>query len=125
MKPKNLKNHFRKYYQKLTQKDYTPLQHILSISAILLTPNTKKLVLLTLTMTVLTHIWKTRNRYQFDDRIIPTTNTITNTKNELKTIIEVHFQQHILNNTLDNFKAKFWINHALCQVTEDSLTILL
>ena len=125
MKPKNLKNHFRKYYQKLTQKDYTPLQHILSISAILLTPNTKKLVLLTLTMAVLTHIWKTRNRHQFDDRIIPTTNTITNTKNELKTIIEVHFQQHILNNTLDNFKAKFWINHALCQVTEDLLTILL
>ena len=71
--------HFQKYYQKLTYKDYTPLQHILSISAILIPSNTKKLIL-TLTVTILIHTWKTRNRHQFDDTIIPTTNTIINKK---------------------------------------------
>ena len=54
--------HFQKYYQKLTHKDYTPLQHILSISAILIPSNTKKLIL-TLTVTILIHTWKTRNRH--------------------------------------------------------------
>ena len=58
--------HFQKYYQNLIQKDYIPLQHILSISAVSLPRKTKKLVL-TLTRTILTHIWKTRNRRQFDD----------------------------------------------------------
>ena len=44
----------------------------------------KKLVL-TLTITILTHIWKTRNRLQFHDTIITTTNTIINIKNDVKT----------------------------------------
>ena len=116
--------HFQKYYQNLIQKDYTPLQHISSISAISLPPNTKKLVL-TLTTTILTHIWKTRNRLEFDDTTIPTTKTIINTKNELKTIIQIHFRQHVLNNTLHEFKTKFCINNALCKLTNDSLTLLL
>ena len=116
--------HFQKYYQKLTYKDYTPLQHILSISAILIPSNTKKLIL-TLTVTILIHTWKTRNRHQFDDTIIPTTNTIISIKNDLKTIIQIHFRQHQLNNTLDKFKIKFCINNLFCQLTDDSLKLLL
>ena len=67
--------HFQKYYQKLTQKDPTPIQHILSQSTFSLPSKTRKLAL-TLTITILTHIWKTRNR------VILTTNTIINIKNE-------------------------------------------
>ena len=51
--------HFQKHKNQ-TQKEYTPLQHILTISALSLPPKTKKLVL-TLTTKILTHIWKTRN----------------------------------------------------------------
>ena len=43
---------FQKYYTSLTQKKHTPLQHILlTISALLLPPKTKKLVL---TLTIMT-----------------------------------------------------------------------
>ena len=85
------------------------LRHILTISALSLSPKTKKL-LLTLTITILTHTWKTRNRLKFDDTIIPTTNTIINIKNNLKNIIQIHYKQHVISNTLDNFKTNFSIN---------------
>ena len=51
---------FQKYYKNLTQKEYIPLQYILSISALSLLSKTKKTVL-TLTITILIHIWKTKN----------------------------------------------------------------
>ena len=59
-------------YQTLTQEQNTSLQHILTISSLSLPPNTKKLTL-TLTTTILTHIWKTRNKLQFDATIISAT----------------------------------------------------
>ena len=64
--------HFQKYYNNLILTEYIPLQHMLTISTMTLPPKTRKLVI-TLTTTILTHIWKTRNRLQFDDTIIPTT----------------------------------------------------
>ena len=69
--PKILSN----YHTKIN----TPLQHILTISSLSLTPKTKKITL-TLTFTILTHIWKTRKNYklQFDDTVIPATNVIIN-----------------------------------------------
>ena len=57
---KNIWTHFQKYYKSLTQKEHTPIQHILTISASSLPPKTRKLVL-TLITTILTHIWKARN----------------------------------------------------------------
>ena len=58
---KEIWTHFQKYYKNLIQKEYTPMQHILTVSAISLPSKTRKLVL-TLTTTILTNIWKTRNR---------------------------------------------------------------
>ena len=54
-----------------------------------LPPKTKKLTL-TLTTTILTHIWKTINKLQFDVTIIPATNVIVNIKNELKNILTIN-----------------------------------
>lgn len=69
---RNKKNwkHFQKYYKGLTQKEYKPLQHTLTHSASSLPSKTKKL-LLTLITKILTHTWKTQNRLQFDNTIIP------------------------------------------------------
>ena len=116
--------HFQKYYKNLIQKEYTPMQHILTISAISLPPKTRKLVP-TLTKTIVTHIWKTRNRLQLDNTIIPTTNTIVNIKNDLKNIIKSYYKQHNINNTLDEFKTKFCIKNTLCILNNTSLTLLL
>ena len=100
--------HFQRYYQNLIQKDYILLQHILSISVISLPPKTEKLVVT-----------------QFDDTIIPTTNTIINIKNEMKTVIQIHYRQHALNNILDEFKTNFCINNTLCKLTDESLKLLI
>ena len=121
---KKIWTHFQKYYKNLIQKEYTPMQDILTISATSLPPKTRKLVL-TMTTTILTHIWKTRNRLQFDDTITPTTKTIINIKNDLKNIIQAHYKQHNISNTLDEFKTKFCINNTLCTLTNESLTLLL
>ena len=72
---------------------------MLTMSAKTLPPKTRKLVI-TLTTTILTQIWKTRNRLQFDDKIILTTNTIINIKNELKCITQTHYKQHTINDVL-------------------------
>ena len=68
---KKIWRYFQKYYQTLTQRQNTPLQHILTISSLSLLPKTKKLTL-TLTTTILTHIWKTTNKPQFSNFILIT-----------------------------------------------------
>ena len=93
-------------HQTLTQKQNTPLQHILTISSLSLPPKTKKQTL-TLTTTILIHIWKTRNKLQFDNTIILATNVTTNIKNELKNIILTHYKHHTVNNTLHKFRSNF------------------
>ena len=40
---KKIWKHFQKYYKNLIQKEYTPLQHILTISVLSLPLKTKKL----------------------------------------------------------------------------------
>ena len=100
-------------YQTHTQKQNTPLQHILTIWSLSLPPKTKKLTL-TLTTTILTHIWKTRNKLQFDDTIIPATNVNINIKNELKNIILAHYKHHTISNTLHEFQSHFCIKNEIC-----------
>ena len=102
----------------------TPLQHILTISSLPLPPKTKKLTL-TLTTTILTQTWKTRNKLQFDDTIMAAPNVIINIKNELKNIILTHYKHHTINNTLHEFQSNFCINNALCKLTQNSITMLL
>ena len=117
---KKIWKYFQKYYQALTQKQNTPLQHILTISSLSLPPKTKKLTL-TLTTTILTYIWKTRNKLH---AIIPATNVIINIKNELKNIILTHYKRHTINNTLHEFHSNFCINNTLCKLTQSSITML-
>ena len=119
---KKIWKYFQKYYQILKQKQNAPLQHILTTS-LSLTPKTKKLTL-TLTTTILTHLWKTRNKLQFDDTIIPATNVIINIKNELKNIILTHYKRHTINNALHEFHSNFCINNTLCKLTQSSITML-
>ena len=78
---KKIWKHFQKYFH-YQHIQHITMQHIFTHSANSLPSKTKKLVL-TLTITIPTHIWKTRNRLQFDDTIIPTMNTIINIKNDL------------------------------------------
>ena len=87
------------------------------------TTRTKKLTL-TLATKILTHIWKTRGKLQFDDTIIPATNVIINIKNELKNIILTHCKHDTINNKRHEFQSNFCINNALCKLTQSSITML-
>ena len=82
-------------------------------------------MVLTLTETIIAHIWKTRNKLQFDNTNISTTNTIINIKNDIKDIIQTHYKQHVINNALDELRNNFCINDTLCKMTGHTLTILL
>ena len=97
---------------------------MLTMSAKTLPPKTRKLVI-TLTTTILTQIWKTRNRLQSDDKIILTTNTIINIKNELKCITQTHYKQHIINDILQEFQSKFCISNAQWTLHNNALTLKL
>ena len=103
---KKTRNHLQKYFKDLIQKEYTSLQHIWTISALSLPSKTKKLVL-TLTTAILCHIWKTRDRLQFDKAIIFPTNTIINIKNDLKNTKQTHYKKHVRQNSMDEFKNNF------------------
>ena len=74
---------------------------------------------------ILTHIWKKTNRLQFYDTIIPTTITIINIKNDLKQIIQTHYKQHNINNTISDFQRNFCINDTLCTIRQNKLTLRL
>ena len=69
-----------------------------TLSYIILPSKTKKLALI-LTITVLNHR-KTQNRLQFEDSIIPTTNTLLNIENDPKNIIQRYRKQQVINNTV-------------------------
>ena len=77
----------------------------------------------TTTTTIPTHTWKTRNKPQFDNTIIPATNAITNIKNEPKNIILTHYKHHTINSTPHEFQSNFCINSALCKLTQNSITM--
>ena len=115
--------YLQKCYQTLTQKQNTPLQHILTISSLSLPPKTNKWTP-TVSTTILTHIWKTRNKLPFDDTIIPDTNVIISIKNELKNIILTHYKDHTINNMLHEFQSNFCINNALWKLTQKDIILL-
>ena len=107
-----------------SKRIHTNTAHSHTLSKHITIKDKKKLVL-TLTITILTNIWKTRNRLQFDDTIIQATNTIINIKNDLKSIIQTHYKQHNIKNTIPDFERNFCINNALCTVKQKTLTLLL
>ena len=90
---------------------------------ILVTITKNKKLTLTLTTTILTHIWKTRNKLQFDDTIIPATNVIINIKNELKNIL-AQYKHHTISNTLHEFQNHFCIKNELCLLIQNKISML-
>ena len=114
-----------KYLQKILSNSHTKTKYTITTypNNIILVTTTKKKLTLTLTTTILTHIWKARKKLQFDNTIIWATNVIINIKNELKTIILTHYKHHTIHNTLHEFQINFCISNAFCKLTQNSITI--
>ena len=113
-------------FAKILSNSHTKTKYTITTypnNIIFVTSTKKKKLTLTLTTTILTHMWKTRKKLQFDDTINRATNVIINIKNQLKTIILTHYKHHTIHNTLHEFQINFCISNALCKLTQNSITI--
>ena len=80
---KKIWKYFQPTYEKLTKKQYTPRQHIFTLSTNNLNSKNKKLIL-TLTQLIMYEIWTSRNDLKYDKTTITgnnyNKNSNTNTK---------------------------------------------
>ena len=115
---KKIQNHFQKCYKNLTNREYTPLQHILLISALSLPSKNKKLVL-TWTIATLTHIIIiiiiTNNNYYYVLIIIIITSFVQNCKCFLLLNQNSEFW------SINNQKISFHLNYQIMQLCRYSL----
>ena len=111
---------FPKFYLKLYQTNFTPLQHIITISANNLSKDKKELIL-TLTIAILTEIWTARNRLQYDNTNIPANKIIDNIKQSTRNIIRSHYKHNKLKNTLQQFENEFTINETYCKLINNEI----
>ena len=105
---------FNPFIEKLTGNTHNKMEeHMLTITANTQKNKHKKLIL-TIITTILIEIWIARNMLNFNNKLILTETIIKNIKQNLKHIIETHYKEHKLNDTLNKFKEKFCINDSLC-----------
>ena len=76
---------------------------------------------MTINTIILNEIWKARNLFKHETKIISTENIITNIKNNLKEIIMIHYKKHEQNNSLLTFQEKLAIENALCTIENNSI----
>ena len=105
---------------KLTGKNYSSEQHLLTISVNKLNKKTKKLTLTIIQ--IIYEIWVTRNNIKYDKTLIPENKIITKINTQIRNIIQTHYKYHKLNDTLQTFAEQFRINHALAKVENEQLT---
>ena len=119
-KVKKIWTFFQKCYTKQNPTKYAPLQQKLKLSANNLPKNKQKL-LLTLTITILSEIWKARNKLQFDNTNIPTNKIIKNKKQNIRNIMFTHYKYSKLNNTLEQFRRDFTIDEVYCRLIDEKI----
>ena len=91
---KKIWNIFEPIIKKLNPNSENNLmQNILGLSAINTENKTRKLIM-TINTSILNEIWKARNLFKHEQKIIPTKNMIENIKRSLKEIITIHFNKH-------------------------------
>ena len=91
---KKIWNTFEPIIKKLNpNSENNPIQNILGLNAINTENKTRKLIM-TINTSILNEIWKARNLFKHEQKIIPTKYMIENIKRSLKEIITIHFNKH-------------------------------
>ena len=93
---KKIWKYFQPTYEKLTKQQYTPQQHMFTLSAINLNSKNKKLIL-TLTQLIMYEIWTYRNNIKYDKIQLSQETIITKILTQLLNIITAHYKLRKLN----------------------------
>ena len=115
--------YFQPYFKSLTKRNYTPQQHIFTLTANI-DSKTKKLII-TIIQIIMYEIWITRNNLKYDKIHITQDTIITQIIIQLQNIILTHYKIHKTNGTLPKFKQNFCINKAIATINNNKLQIML
>ena len=110
--------------KKLTNKNHSPDQHILTLSSNVKNNICKKLIT-TLTQVITYEIWQSRNHLKYDKIQLPQDTILNKVNYQLKSIIKTHYKYHKIHDTLDTFRELFCINNALAKLEGNKLRIML
>ena len=121
---KKIWKYFQPTYEKLTKKQYTPLQHIFTLSTNNLNSKNKKLIL-TLTQLIMYEIWTSRNDLKYDKTQLSQETIITKILTQIRNILTAHYKLHKLNETLPTFQKLFCINNAIAKIDNSKLKLVL
>ena len=117
-------SYFQKTYHKLSKQQYTPRQHILTLSSNDTNPKNKKLIL-TLTQIIIYELSLSRNKLKFEGIHLTWQTIINKIITQLHIILKAHYKLHKLNDTLNQFEQHFCINQAIAKLQNNKLHILL
>ena len=121
---KKIWQYFQSTYEKLTKQQYTPQQHIFTLSANNLNSKNKKLMLV-LTQLIIHEIWTSRNNIKHDIIHLSQETITTKILTQLRNILTEHYKLHKLNETLPTFQQLFCINNALRKIYNGKLQIII
>ena len=121
---KKIWKNYEPIYIKLTNKNHSSDQHILTLSSNAKNNKCKKLIT-TLTLIIICEIWESKNNLKYDKMQLPQ-DTIPNKINyQLQSIIKTHYKYHKIHDTSDTFTELFCINNALAKLEDNKLRIIL
>ena len=121
---KKIWQYFQSTYEKLTKQQYTPQQHIFTLSANNLNSKNKKLMLV-LTQLIIHETWTSRNNIKHDKIHLSQETITTKILTQLRNILTEHYKLHKLNETLPTFQQLFCINNALRKIYNGKLQIII
>ena len=110
--------------KKVTNKNHSPDQNILTLSSNVKNNKCKKLIT-TLTQIITYEIWQSRNHLKYDKTQLPQATILNKINYQLRSIIKTHYKYHKIHDTLDTFKELFCINNALAKLEDNKLRIML
>ena len=121
---KKIWKYFQPTNEKLTKKQYTPRQHIVTLSTNNLNSKNKKLII-TLTQLIMYEIWTSRNNLNYDKTQLSQETIITKILTQIRNILTAHYKLHKLNQTLPTFQKLFCINNTIAKTHNSKLKLVL
>ena len=117
---RNIWKHYQTILTKLTGKNYTPQQHILTLNTLTTNKNTTKLII-TIIQIIIYEIWQSRNNYKFENKLLPQQTIINKINAQLNSILLLHYKKHKVQDTLQIFHQQFCINDAIAKLQNKTL----
>ena len=108
---RNIWKHYQTILTKLTGKNYSPQQHLLTLNTLNTNKNTTKLTI-TIIQIITYEIWQSCN-YKYENKLLPQRTIISKINGLLNSILLLHYKKHKVQDTLETFNQQFCINEAI------------